>query len=104
MTLLTAVTAAVVTTIVWYTCTRARGLGVGRLSLMYWGASLMWLVDAVVEYAQTGAGYFTPAPAEMLNDAFLGVCVVVLGAVIWLVTVLIKDPSGVIREVLRKKI
>lgn len=103
MTLLMAVIAAVVSTIVWYVNAGARKLGVGKLSLMYWGASLMWLVDAVIEYAEMRAAYFTPAPADMLSDGFLGVCVVALGLVIWLVTVLIKDPSGVIREALRKK-
>lgn len=104
MTLLTAVTAAVISTVVWYVSPVARKLGVGRLSLMYWGASLMWLVDAVVEFAEVRAEYFTPAPADMLNDAFLGVSVVVLGLVIWLVTVLIKDPSGVVREALNKRL
>lgn len=103
MTLLTAVTAAVISTVVWYVSSGARKLGVGRLSLIYWGASLMWLVDAVVEFSEKRAAYFTPAPAEMLNDAFLGICVVVLGLVIWLVTLLVKDPSGVIREALNKK-
>ena len=103
MTLLMAVIAAVISTIVWYVNANARKLGVGKLSLMYWGASLMWFVDAVVEYAEMRSAYFAPDPADMLSDAFLGVCVVVLGLVIWLISVLIKDPSGVIREILRKK-
>ena len=48
MTLLITVFAAVITSILWYNSKVDRKLGV--LALMYWGASLMWLVDAVVEY------------------------------------------------------
>ena len=59
--------------------------------------------DAIFEYAELGAEYFTPAPADMLNDAFLGLSVVALGFVIWLVRLLIADPKGRIRAVLLKK-
>jgi hypothetical protein len=67
---------------------------------MYWGASLMWLVDAVVEYIEVGAEFFTPATEDMINDAFLGVSVVALGMFIWLVILLIKDPSGKVKTML----
>ena len=30
----------------------------------------MWFVDAVFEYSELKAAYFTPAPEDMLNDAF----------------------------------
>lgn len=75
----------------------------GILCWMYWGASLMWLVDAVVEYRELKAAYFTPAPADMLNDAFLGLAVVGLGLTIWIVRLLILDPKGAIREMLSRK-
>ena len=75
----------------------------GILVFMFWGASIMWLVDAIFEYAELRAEYFTPAPADMLNDAFLGLSVVALALVIWLVRLLITDPKGVIRASLRKK-
>ena len=97
MTLLIAVFAAVVSTIVWYTRPDSN-MKLGMLSLMYWGASVMWLVDAVKEYLKSGAEYFNPAPLDMLNDAYLGLSVVALGLVIWLVAVLIKDPKGRIRR------
>ena len=48
MTLLITVFAAVAATLVWYNTTSDMKLGF--LALMYWGASLMWLVDAVAEY------------------------------------------------------
>ena len=42
----------------------------GFLSLMFWGASLMWGVDVVYEYAEAGAKYFLASPYGMLNDFF----------------------------------
>ena len=76
----------------------------GTLALMYWGASIMWLIDAVYEYAELGAAYFTPETADMLNDFYLGLSVAALGLVIWLVMVLVKDPKGVVRATLIKKV
>ena len=75
----------------------------GILLFLYWGASIMWLVDAIFEYAELGAEYFAPAPADMLNDAYLGLSVAALGLVIWLVRLLIADPKGRIRAALLKK-
>ena len=63
----------------------------------------MWFVDAVFEYIELKDAFFTPEPAEMLNDAFLGLSVVALGLVIWLVIVLVKDPKGVVRAALTHK-
>lgn len=98
MTLLLTTFAAIITTVLWYTCTK-NDLKLGSLALMYWGAALMWLVDAVAEYIELGAEYFTPASADMLNDAYLGACVIALGLVIWLVSLLISDPRGIIRKI-----
>lgn len=75
----------------------------GMLCLMYWGASLMWLVDAIYEYVELREMYFTPALEDMVNDAFLGFAVVVLGLVIWTVVLLIKDPKGSVRAALRRQ-
>ena len=49
----------------------------------------MWLADAIMEYIELGAEYFAPAPAEMLNDLYLGLSVVVLGLIIWIVVLLV---------------
>ena len=103
MTLLITVFAAVISTAVWYRNAPESKMQLGLLCWLYWGASLMWLVDAVFEYASLKAEYFTPAPADMLNDLFLGLSVVALGLVIWIVVLLIKDPRGVIRAKLYKK-
>lgn len=98
MTLLLSCIAAVVATIVWYVNEEARSLNIVMLCYLYWGASLMWFVDAIFEYAELGAEYFTPAVEDMINDSFLGLSVVVLGLIIWVVYLLIKDPKGVIRK------
>ena len=102
MTLLITAFAAIISTIVWYNRAESN-MKLGVLSLMYWGATLMWLVDAVREYSEVGAEYFTPAAADMLNDAYLGLSVVALGLIIWLVVVLIKDPKHTVRNALAKK-
>ena len=103
MTLLTTVFAALISSIIWYKNEEARNLKVGTLSLMYWGASLMWLIDAVFEYAELGAESFVPAPLDMLNDLYLGLSVVALGLIIWLVILLVRDPKGVVKAALFKK-
>lgn len=101
MTLLITVFAAVVATVKWYN-RKDDNMKLGILICMYWGASLMWLVDAVFEYAELKAEFFNPAPADMLNDAFLGIAVVALGLVVWVVRLLILDPKGVVKKSLQK--
>lgn len=103
MTLLIAVFAAVISTAVWYGSKTARELNVGVLCWMFWGASLMWLGDAIMEYMELGAEYFTPAPPDMLNDLFLGLSVVALALVVWIVVLLVKDPKGVVKAQLFQK-
>ena len=102
MTLLITAFAAIITTVLWYNHSESN-MRLGTLSLMYWGATLMWLVDAVVEYIEVGAEYFTPDAADMLNDAYLGFSVVALGLIIWLIIVLVKGPKNTVRKVLAKK-
>lgn len=97
MTLLITVVAAVITTALWYN-RKNNDMQLHVLMFMFWGASLMWLVDAIFEYAELRAEYFTPALDDMINDTFLGFSVVVLALVIWIVFVLIKDPKGVVRK------
>ena len=97
MTLLVTVFAAIIATIAWYRKAPDNSMQLGTLCLMYWGASIMWFVDAVVEYSEMGAEYFMQDPADMLNDLFLGLCVAALGIIIWLIILIIKDPRGVVK-------
>ncbi len=101
MTLLITVFAAVISTVIWYN-RKDDDMRLGILLFMFWGASLMWLVDAIFEYAELGAEYFTPALEDIINDAFLGLSVVALGLVIWVVRLLIADPKGKVRSILKK--
>ena len=103
MTLLISVLAAVVTTLIWYTNPKARELKISTLCYMFWGASLMWFVDAMVEFSELRAEYFNPEIADVLNDTFLGLSVVALALVIWMVVVLVKDPNGIVKEAVAKK-
>lgn len=98
MTLLISLIAAIIVTMIWYTSEKARTLKVGILCYMFWGASLMWMVDAVAEYTELRAAYFTPAFEDMINDTFLGLSVVAFALVIWVAYVLIKDPMKVIAK------
>ncbi|MCR5785169.1 MAG: hypothetical protein K6G40_05960 [Eubacterium sp.] len=102
MTLLITVFAALISTACWY-FGKDESKNLGILCFMYWGASLMWLVDAVFEYAELKSAYFTPDIADMINDAFLGMSVVALGLIIWMVRVLIKDPNGKIKRMLKNE-
>lgn len=102
MTLLLTVFAAVITTVIWYN-RKDDSMKLGMLMFMFWGASLMWLVDAVFEYAELKAAYFTPAVEDMVNDAFLGLSVIALALVIWVVRLLVTDPKGTVKTALLKQ-
>ena len=103
MTLLISVFAAVICTALWYKNSPKNNMCYGFLCWLFWGASLMWLVDAVYEYAELGAEYFEPSLADMVNDTFLGLSVVALALCAWVVFLLIKDPKGVVKAALFKK-
>ena len=103
MTLLTSLFAAIICTIIWYKKAPDKEMRMGTLSLIYWGASIMWFVDAIFEFVELKAEYFTPEPLDMLNDFFLGISVVALGLIIWLIILLIRDPRGVIKKMLSKQ-
>ena len=98
MTLLTSVFAAVIFTVVWYKSSARSEMKLGVPCLMFWGASLMWLVDAIFEFIELKEAYFTPELADMINDAFLGLAVVALGLIVWVVVLVVSDPKGVIRK------
>lgn len=103
MTLLVTVFAAVICTILWYKKAPNDDMKLNVLCFMFWGASIMWLVDAIFEYAELKAAYFAPALEDMVNDLYLGLSVVALGLIVWLVILLIKDPKGVVKASFLKK-
>ena len=102
MTLLICVFAAIIATVKWYQ-RKDDSLMLGVPCVLFWGASLMWLGDAIFGYLEDGAGFFEPEAAEMLNDTYLGLSVVALGLILWLAILLIKDPKGIVKASLKKK-
>ena len=98
MTLLIVILAAIICTMIFYFNEKARKMHISTLCFVYWGASLMWSVDAVSEYIGTGAGYFIPSGADMLNDGFLGFSAIALGLLIRLAEVILKDPLHVFKN------
>ncbi|MGN0592181.1 MAG: hypothetical protein ACI4JQ_02910 [Ruminococcus sp.] len=102
MTLLITIFAAVISTVIWYVNEKARKMKLGILCYMFWGASLMWFVDAVFEYGALRADFFTPATQDMLNETYLGFSVIALALTVWIITILVKDPNGVLKTYLSK--
>ena len=99
MTLLITIFAALITTILWYN-RKNDDMKLHVLMFMFWGASIMWFVDAIAEYIEMGADYFAPALEDMINDSFLVFSVIAFAMIIWVVYILIKDPKGVVRKAL----
>lgn len=85
--------AAIISTIVWYAKAPDTTYKIGTLALMYWGASLMWLGDAIFSVAG-GEGFFDLS----LDDALLGIVIVMIGLIGWLIVLLSSDPKGVLAK------
>jgi hypothetical protein len=95
--LLTAL-AAVVTTVIWYAKSPDNKYKLGLLSFIFWGATIMWLVDHVMAYMEEGGEFF-----ELSADAsMLGVSVIMGALIVWLAALLISDPKKVFKTILRK--
>ncbi len=104
MTLLISLFAAVICTALWYKNAPQSKMKLDILCWIFWGASIMWFVDAIAEYIQEGAEFFNTPIKDMVNDTYLGLAVVAFGLVIWIVMLLSSDPKGVIRDILTKQI
>ena len=98
MTLLITTFAALIVTILWYGSEKRQMYRLSLLARIYWGAALMWFVDALVEYSELKAAYFTPSAADMQNDAFLGLSVVALGLLLWIAALFKSDPKGLLKK------
>ena len=59
MTLLISIFAAIIFTVCWYKHLPENKWCLGFPTLMFWGASVMWFVDAIFEYIELGSAYFT---------------------------------------------
>ncbi len=89
--------AAIITTAIWYIKAPEDQYKLGFLSLFLWGASLMWFVDHVMAYLMEGREFI-----EINLDAtLLGLSVITLALLVWVVVLLVTDPKGVFKSVLK---
>jgi peptidoglycan biosynthesis protein MviN/MurJ (putative lipid II flippase) len=98
MWLLMTALAAVITTAIWYTRAPEDKYKLGLLSLIFWGATLMWLVDHVLAYLTEGGEFLE----INLDASLLGISVIILAVLVWEIVLLVKDPKGVIKKALNK--
>jgi peptidoglycan biosynthesis protein MviN/MurJ (putative lipid II flippase) len=90
--------AAVITTAIWYVKAPDDKYKLGLLSLFFWGATLMWLVDHVMAYVTEGGEFF-----EINLDAtLLGVAVIIFALFVWEIVLLVSDPKGVLKRTLNR--
>jgi len=89
--------AAIVTTIIWYVKAPDDKYKVGLLSWIFWGATLMWLADHVMAYLMEGGEFF-----EINLDAtLLGISVIIVALLVWVIVLLVSDPKGVFKKILK---
>ncbi len=89
--------AAVITTVIWYVKAPEDKYKLGLLSLIFWGATLMWVIDHVMAYLIEGGEFF-----EINLDAtLLGISVIIIGLLVWMIVLLVSDPKGVFKRVLK---
>ena len=91
--------AAIVSTIIWYVNAPDDRYKLSTLSFIFWGATLMWLVDHVMAYLIEGGEFFDIS----VNATLLGVNVVLLGLIVWIIILLVKDPKGIFVKLLKKE-
>ncbi len=90
--------AAIIVTAIWYVKAPEDKYKLGLLSLMFWGATLMWFVDHVMAYLTEGGEFF-----EINLDAtLLGIAVVIFALFVWEIALLVSDPKGVLKRVLKR--
>jgi hypothetical protein len=113
MTLLITVFAAIASTFLWYKYDKRKEYALSALLYMFWGATLMWLIDAIVSFAKEGSAFFMPLAGatveetvinqqeffyNQMNDLYLGIAVIALALIIWVIILLIKDPKHLYRK------
>ncbi|MDR0913985.1 MAG: hypothetical protein LBM65_02295 [Oscillospiraceae bacterium] len=94
MTLILTALAATVTIVFRFAKQKtAEKLRLGLLALMYSGAALMWTVDGFAAMFAGEPFVELQNPSVVADDAFLGICVLFLGAAIWAVGLIFKKAT-----------
>ena len=84
--------AATIATAIWYTQAENDKYLLKYLSLIFWGTTIMVLVDHVVPFMMEGGEFFeVSTEATVLSGLML-----VVGLAVWEGALLLKDPKGVI--------
>lgn len=85
--------AAAIATAIWYTQAENDKYLLKYLSLIFWGTTIMVLVDHVVPFVMEGGGEFFDVSIEA---TVLSGVMVVVGLAVWEGALLLKDPKSVI--------
>ena len=86
--------AAVITTAIWYIKAPEDKYKLGFLSLIFWGATLMWFVDHLMGYLMERGELFE----INLGATILGLVVIIVALIIWEIALLRDDPKGVLKR------
>jgi len=90
--------AAIIATAIWYIKAPGDKYKLGLLSLMLWGATIMWLIDHIIANLTEGGEFF-----EVNTDAtMLGLTVLICALLVWEIVLLVSDPKGVLKTILKK--
>lgn len=87
--------AAVITTAIWYIKAPEDKYKLGFLSLIFWGATLMWFVDHLMGYLMEGGEFLE----INLGATILGLVVIIVALIIWEIALLRDDPKGVLKRI-----
>ena len=79
--------AAVITTLLWHFKAKEKKYPLSTLCMIYWGATLMWLVDHVVSYLTEGGEFIEVT----LSATILGLVVVIVGFLAWGMLLVLKN-------------
>lgn len=85
--------AATIATAIWYTQAENDKYLLKYLSLIFWGTTIMVLVDHVVPFIMEGGGEFFEVSTEA---TVLSGIMVVVGLAVWEGILLFKDPKRVL--------
>ena len=85
--------AATISTAIWYTQAENDKYLLKFLSAIFWGTTIMVLVDHVVPYLMEGGGEFFEVSVEA---TVLSGIMLVVGLAVWEGALLLKDPKGAI--------
>jgi len=86
--------AAAIITPLWYSMADNDRYMLKLLCLILWGATIMALVDRVVGYMMEGGEFMELTP----EAAALGFTMLLAALIIWEITLLLRDPRGVLRR------